>query len=610
MLHLEHAPTDTDAVPVQSVDSIDGAGWACLGSLPRKKRSRKRHVPLADCAAAPLGLAENMRPTGPRSLTEVLAWATHAVARVREEMGMELVHNLGAMEVVLTTSYSGMGCAETAMSMLQVALQHGGGAPAANITCFSACDLNETCRQLLLAHTGPLAPQHVFRNVLDRAPSAVVESLERKGERLRDLLRLRLSAARDRGMDAKALRHCKDAQVAKMSARYLQVAIEALEACFPFDSDAALWCEKCNGHCRVCPPTITAAAAPRLHIEVAGTTCVAWSSMGAKLHWLDASALPCLVWMFSMLSAAPSIIVHECVVGFDDVALKRVLGRRYCLVPCVFSPSDLGIPTARRRKYTLCIRTDLLRSQLCRAVALAQAPAPAAAAETVQKKARGTMQLSSSGPGPGPGPLPLATVAEAEPPGIGTLQAEVETEAEPLGTVTPGAATAVLLPVPFTASAFASFFFRALEVDASVYFVASAAEVQEECRRTALERGLEPNYPWDTISVLTPSQRQHLRAYESEELSCSMHPSFNRRSRCCQIVDLVQSPYHCGQQLAARIQSHRLQPVPALLRGSLMYSMQHQRCLTPHEHLLVQGFPVPGLAPDTASHFFWPYMAW
>ena len=57
----------------------------------------------------------------------------------------------------------------------------------------------------------------------------------------------------------------------------------------------------------------------RIHVEVAGVTCVAWSTMNQSktVGWYHPSAGPCMVEAYWCKHLRPSIIVVECVKGFD-----------------------------------------------------------------------------------------------------------------------------------------------------------------------------------------------------------------------------------------------------------------------------------------------------
>ena len=56
-----------------------------------------------------------------------------------------------------------------------------------------------------------------------------------------------------------------------------------------------------------------------------------------------------------MKKVQPHVILHECVCKFDYQELATVLGPSYEVQSLVFDPTDLGWPTRRRRRYTLCV---------------------------------------------------------------------------------------------------------------------------------------------------------------------------------------------------------------------------------------------------------------
>ena len=90
-------------------------------------------------------------------------------------------------------------------------------------------------------------------------------------------------------------------------------------------------------------------------MEISGTTCVAWSNMStASLGWLDDSSIPCLTWAYILRGIQPHTIAHECVAAFDYTELSKVLGVAYHAQSVASSPTDLGLPVERKRRYTVC----------------------------------------------------------------------------------------------------------------------------------------------------------------------------------------------------------------------------------------------------------------
>ena len=143
--------------------------------------------------------------------------------------------------------------------------------------------------------------------------------------------------------------HLKD----KWGAEMMSAMFEALKDAKFASKD---WCYKHNAMCPLLP-TLTERCE---RAEVAGTTCVAWSSMRPDTctgQWIHESTLPCLVWLFWVLKAAPSWYIHECVPGFDAQALMQVLST-FMTVSVVFSPSLFGLPSNRQRRYTFGVNSE------------------------------------------------------------------------------------------------------------------------------------------------------------------------------------------------------------------------------------------------------------
>jgi hypothetical protein len=87
--------------------------------------------------------------------------------------------------------------------------------------------------------------------------------------------------------------------------------------------------------------------------------------------WVDQATLPCLAWAMSTRYVGPDIIEHECVRAFEPAQLQSIFNDSESAAVCevsrcaaagsipsysmhsfVFSPTDLGIPSERLRRYT------------------------------------------------------------------------------------------------------------------------------------------------------------------------------------------------------------------------------------------------------------------
>ncbi len=272
-----------------------------------------------------------------------------------------------------------------------------------------------------------------------------------------------------------------------------------------------------------------------LRVEIAGSTCVAWSIMGKGLGWLHDSGLPCLVWLHWVARTLPHIFIHECTAHFDADMLHEVLGGSsgaYLVTSFETSPVDFGIPSQRSRQYTWGVRRDM---------------------------------LERSGGG---APCVHRTTTAGS------------------ATATPAAAR-----LPGRAD-FLSLFGRTLEVDASVYCAAPEAVMHHAARRLAAGRylGVPEAGRIDWKALLPAAERVRLAKYREMLHERGPRPLLtpNGSIATSAIANLQQTPGVFG--LTARV-------APALLRASKLYNLQLERPLLPVEHFLVQGIPLQECLP-------------
>lgn len=69
-------------------------------------------------------------------------------------------------------------------------------------------------------------------------------------------------------------------------------------------------------------------------------------------------------WLYSVLHYGPRILLHECVPGFEVRVLQECLESKYIVSSIVWSSLDEGLPIRRERRYTLCLRKDMLPVKL------------------------------------------------------------------------------------------------------------------------------------------------------------------------------------------------------------------------------------------------------
>ena len=129
--------------------------------------------------------------------------------------------------------------------------------------------------------------------------------------------------------------------------------------------------------------------------------------------------------------------------------------------------------------------------------------------------------------------------------------------------------------------AFARVFGHTVSLKGTVYFAAPPHEVQAHIDRLAASRDMPATRasgkPWSYFQAVSPGSRARIEGHEDN----LVQRGFGERSQC--LVNVTQNAHHhntCSEH------------VPALLRGSLIYSPYHRRCLIPAECLQLMGFPI------------------
>ena len=275
-----------------------------------------------------VSVGEASLPAGPASYPEVFGWSDHIIQRIlgpacHEDRDHRPPKHL---RVRLTSSYSGMGMAEIALDCVCSSLaQHN---VHVDVVQHSQTEISQACRECL---TG----QHRFGDLLERLDPSVTEKLERTREKF-----VSKHAGQPEKLDA-------------METKFLEAAAKILDEAIcrgKFRKEA--FCFRCNRDCRWFPQV----AGQELWVEIAGNTCTPWSQRGSRKGFLDAAAIPALVWLWSLKYAGgPHIIINENVPSFPSERFFKLAFGNSSVSSALCSPADLGIPTRRRRKYTVVV---------------------------------------------------------------------------------------------------------------------------------------------------------------------------------------------------------------------------------------------------------------
>ena len=350
------------------------------------KRKRARH---ARNFAASTPSNEDM----PAELEGMLRWprkVCEGLERISPTLTSELAQSI-RNGFVLTTAYSGMGCAEAAAAMLcnhvlpSAAADdpHDEASPCAldalpigddtealteGLTVHAACDTCPHSMYAMKSHKPGSRPSHFFTDVLHRVAQqdrAELLEIQRKYMQYGKDSEKRLTQAyTSRGLQPPTV-----AIKAAHTSLGIEMRDEMREVLDHICFEEFLWCDIHHAYCPWIPRS-DFRLRDKLWCEAAGTTCVAWAGMGAHTGWLHPSTLPCLCWAYSLRFAEPDMIAHECVPAFQAEELLKIInsrrvgghrfhyGRqlappRYRMQSCVFSPHTFGFPTERRRRYSM-----------------------------------------------------------------------------------------------------------------------------------------------------------------------------------------------------------------------------------------------------------------
>ena len=291
---------------------------------------------------------------GPSSFEDVMHWA-HKLLRsclaMLSGQGVNTVavlDGMSKMSLQITTSYSGIGVAETSLGFLKDALEAQGGQ--LHYVFHAATDINPRCREMLCSHRQSSRSSHLFGDLLAKLPDSLVEELRQMQAVYKRKFDDAMSCQNQEEAGGSSKR--KDA-IMKFGRGFVVRALKLLE---PVSFTRSSTCD-CFRHHQQCP-LWPADDASNLHVEVAGNTCTPWSSSGKCFGWLDPASIPCIAWLHSMREVSPSILFNECTPTFDVEILRRLFQDTHHFASHVFGPTAMGIPCNRDRRYTILLRKD------------------------------------------------------------------------------------------------------------------------------------------------------------------------------------------------------------------------------------------------------------
>ena len=108
------------------------------------------------------------------------------------------------------------------------------------------------------------------------------------------------------------------------------------------------------------PQTSSDVGQHRYHVNIAGTCCTAFSSMGKQQRWQHKSARPFYVWAISKHVMDEDFFFHENVPSFEVEVLQRNLPAWWVLRSWVTSPLEMGWPMRRPRQHHLLVAKSVM----------------------------------------------------------------------------------------------------------------------------------------------------------------------------------------------------------------------------------------------------------
>ena len=320
-------------------------------------------------------------PAGPETLAEALDWVSADMQSIADH---DRRHGANFMQslikklqngIVFTSCYSGSGMAEAAAARILEHSKMMNPGIDMHLNFWSVTEKDASTREILAAHTAPSRALHRFVDVLDRVPAYTLAKCKEEEANAMAALRQLGDELEGQEISKDEFKRMKDG----LGTAYIATITGLLKNC---RFKEKCWCEEHGQECYISPRSCEAYALCLWH-DVTGTTCCPFSSMSSSVsgfsgEWVDPATLPCLVWCMSMAFYEPDLVTHECVRGFQESQLvaafdgegtegssdmprqsqfarSTLSGTRfpgYDNFSLVFSPSHLGIPSERMRKYS------------------------------------------------------------------------------------------------------------------------------------------------------------------------------------------------------------------------------------------------------------------
>ena len=275
---------------------------------------------------------------GPGSLAEAFQWPADMIAAVcRDEGRVRRLTQMLNMKWRISSDYSGLRTEEVCLAALNKALEEHLGKKLEHSFLYS-CDIDTVCQSVTLGTAADRKPLHCFKDLNFWLTDEASDRLT-KAENLLP----RLPPDADKVERNNLLKQKPDL--------YHDMGKWLLENVNTAMKDTAF----CLEHMKECKLNFEE---PReddeATMEVAGLTCIAWSSYGKHEGFAHPSMRPFFVWACLMRKRRPLVLVVESASKFPTEKLEEFLGDIYHLQFFFHQgPNQHGWPITRPRMYCL-----------------------------------------------------------------------------------------------------------------------------------------------------------------------------------------------------------------------------------------------------------------
>ena len=277
-------------------------------------------------------------PAGPRNRLEVMTILERICADLEPAQRASVAAKFSP-GIQLLTDYSGTGQAEQVFQRLFGAC--GGEQPGLKLDCARASDIKHQARLAISSMSHP--------------PSCILGDLVRRQER-NFRKQLRKLTTKCQAMMNPPSQSCPDtparqgSRKAKARLAWLNGVKKLIE-----ETERCATMGHCYRHCKKCPAVPGLPGQDWLRVVIAGISCLDWSSRGKRGQTLGAGALAWASFVAEIWRSRPDLIVIECTRNYNHLDLMFLLGSIYSMSPLVFSPTSIGIPSERYRKYMVLV---------------------------------------------------------------------------------------------------------------------------------------------------------------------------------------------------------------------------------------------------------------